>query len=83
MKIRLYSEFTEKQLSKELDTDVSKLKVKEISVGGFFGDYIQYKGYKFKKVYSKYMCMATPKEEHTNPTINIIKAKTDSLNYKQ
>lgn len=86
MKIRLYREFTGPQLKKWIDehfyTNIDDLKVKEDTVGGMFGDYIEIGGYKFKRIYGNYICMATPTESHEKPKINIIKAKTDSLNYK-
>ena len=79
--IQLYQEFKEPQikslLKKHFDINFEDLKPKEMTVGGFFGDYIEVKGYKFKIVYGNYICMATPSETHEKPKINFIKCRTD------
>ena len=82
-KIHLYKEFTAQQLSDVLGTELDKLELKEIEVGGFFGDYLIAGEYKFKKIYGTYTCMETPTDKHENKKINIVKNPGDSLNYKK
>ncbi len=47
-----------------------------------FGDFIVIGGYCLKKASGRYQCMETPTEQHKPWRPNIIKCKTDSLNYK-
>ena len=80
--VKLYQEFTEKQLDnflKTLGTSIEKEKLVEImnKEQDLFGDFIVVKGYKFKKVYSEYSCMETPTEKHAKTIPNWPKAKND------
>ena len=47
-----------------------------------FGDFIVIGGYKLKYANGRFQCLETPTEQHKPWKPNIVKCKTDSLNYR-
>lgn len=85
MKVKLYQVLSSRQFSnflKERDSSIEIEPVVEIKTKDLFGDFIVKDGYKFKIVSGRYQCLETPLQKHEAQKINIIKCKTDSLNYK-
>lgn len=85
MKVKLYQVLSARQFSnflKERNSTIEKEPVVEIKTKELFGDFIIKDGYKFKITHGSYQCLETPLQKHKAQKINIIKCKTDSLNYK-
>ena len=83
----LYQNITEKQLDKFLKQFGTSLSIESLieikdKEADLFGDFIVIGGFKFKHVYGQYQCLETPTEQHKPWRPNIIKCKTDSLNYR-
>jgi len=84
---KLYQLLSEKQMSgflKQFGTDLSIESLVEIKdkEADLFGDFIIIGGYKLKLANGRYQCLETPTEQHKPWRPNIIKCKTDSLNYR-
>lgn len=87
MKPKLYQLLSEKQTNKflkQFDTDLSIERLVEImdKEADLFGDFIVIGGYKLKYANGRYQCLETPTEQHKPWKPNIVKCKTDSLNYR-
>ena len=86
-KPKLYQVLTEKQMNvflRQFNTDLNieclvEIKDKEADL---FGDFIVIGGYKLKLANGRYQCLETPTEQHKPWKPNIVKCKTDSLNYR-
>lgn len=86
-KPKLYQLLTEKQADKflkQFNTDLSIERLVEIKdkEADLFGDFIVIGGYKLKYANGRYQCLETPTEQHKPWKPNIVKCKTDSLNYR-
>ncbi len=84
---KLYQPLTEKKLNKflkQFGTDLSIERLVEIKdkEADLFGDFIVIGDWKFKLASGRYQCLQTPTEQHKPWRPNIIKCKTDSLNYR-
>jgi hypothetical protein len=86
---KLYDTLTETELNdflKHLGTTLEAETLTEIlePETDFYGDFIVYGGYKFKKTYGVYSCMQTPTEKHQKNKKNIMftKAKNDHYENK-
>lgn len=87
MKPKLYQLLSEKQTNKflkQFGTDLSIERLVEImdKEADLFGDFIVIGGYKLKYANGRYQCLETPTEQHKPWKPNIVKCKTDSLNYR-
>lgn len=87
MKPKLYQLLSEKQTNKflkQFDTDLGIERLVEImdKEADLFGDFIVIGGYKLKYANGRYQCLETPTEKHKPWRPNIVKCKTDSLNYR-
>ena len=86
-KPKLYQLLTEKQMNlflKQFGTSLSIERLVEIKdkEADLFGDFIVIADYKFKYATGRYQCLETPTEKHKPWKPNIVKCKTDSLNYR-
>lgn len=82
---KLYQTLTEKQMDNFLKAngtalaDQKPVEIKD-EASDLYGDFIVIDGYKFKKIYSEYQCLETPKEKHAKQRVSIRQAPND--NYK-
>lgn len=85
---KLYQTLSEKQMEKFLKENGSSIKEQKITEikdtdSDFYGDFLIFKGFKFKLCYGQYNCMETPSEKHTKQKRPFIKAAGDNyLNWK-
>ena len=86
MNIKLYQILEKEEMESFLNIlgkNLEKARIIEIKEKDLFGDFIVTDGYKFKITNGVYQCLETPTEQHQKQTINIIKNKNDSINYKK
>lgn len=82
--VKLYEDFTEEEFKKllsesstEAEIKFNELKIVETNIANAFGEFVFVEDYAFKKIYSYYQCLKTPKEEHEQRTVFTPKAAGD------
>lgn len=80
--IKLYQQLSAKQMDnflKKFGSAIEKEQLVEINNKNedMVGDFIVINGYKFKKIYSEYLCLQTPTEKHYKTERIWPKAKND------
>lgn len=80
-KVKMLQELNEAQMKKfVLENEgvlLSDKVITELKEELLFGDFIISGGYKFKKIYSSYICMETPTEKYKIHRVSFIKAPND------